>query len=219
MQYDTSASRRYHAFSFTEPPMSVERSEKTEIRLLQDIVRLLRRIWGGISFLVGRNAQSSTLFFVNSKGEFLMDVTVHLNDTPLRAFLAEFDGPNKTGNLVPGIGPTSYTSSDPSVATVDPVTGNLVYLKQGQTTVTGLNSGNQLTNSGVLTIISGTAQSSDLQFIAQASTTTGAPVGKTAVQTAASLAAYNAALAAGQTKEQATAAGLAAIATAVAHGE
>jgi hypothetical protein len=118
-------------------------------------------------------AVSAVLVFLHqhqqsdNKENFIMNVTVHLNDKPLRAFLAEFDGPNGTGNLVPGIGPTSYTSSDPSVATVDPVSGNLVYLKAGQTTIVGLNAGNQLTNSGILTIISGTAQSSDLQFLAQ----------------------------------------------------
>jgi hypothetical protein len=194
--------------------MSVEQFEPTDTKLLRDIRDLLRRL-----FRCHGKALSSSLVFVDSKGEFHMDVTVHLNDPPLRAFLAEFDGPNKTGNLVPGIGPTSYTISDPTIATVDPVTGNLVYLKQGQATVVGLNAGNQLTSSGVLTIISGVAQSADLQFIAQASAATGAPIGKTAVQTAASLAAYNAALAAGQTQAQATAAGLAAIATAVAHGE
>jgi hypothetical protein len=147
--------------------MSVERSESSEQRLLQDIVRLLQQILAVVSHPAGPKAQSSTLFFVNSKGEFLMDVTVHINDAPLRAFLAEFLGPNGTGTPVAGIGPTSYTSSDPTVATVDPVTGNLVYLKEGQTTIVGLNAGNQLTNSGILTIISGVAQSSVLQFLAQ----------------------------------------------------
>src|ERR1700730_2640449 len=147
--------------------MSVERSERIEEKLLQDIVRLLRDIKTLLAGRVAPKAQSSTLYFVNQKGEFLMDVTVHINDAPLRAFLAEFLGPNGTGDPVAGIGPTSYTSSDPTVATVDPVTGNLVYLKQGQTTIVGLNAGNQLTNSGVLTIISGVAQSAVLQFLAQ----------------------------------------------------
>jgi hypothetical protein len=147
--------------------MSVERSESSEQRLLQDIVRLLQRILAAVSHPAVPKAQSSTLYFVNSKGEFLMDVTVHINDTPLRAFLAEFLGPNGTGDQVQAIGPTSYTSSDPTVATVDPVSGNLVYVKQGQTTIVGLNAGNQMTNSGVLTIISGVAQSSVLQFLAQ----------------------------------------------------
>jgi hypothetical protein len=96
-----------------------------------------------------------------------MDVTVHLNDTPLTAVLVEFDGPNGTGNQVPSIGPDTYLSSDPTVATIDAASGNLTYVKAGVTTITGLNSGNGLTASGVLTIISGLAQSAVLNFVAQ----------------------------------------------------
>jgi hypothetical protein len=105
--------------------------------------------------------------FTNSQGDFIMDVQVHLSDKPLKAVLVEFDGPGATGNIVPGIGPTTHTSSDPTVATVDPTTGNLKYLKAGVTKITGLNSGNGLTATGTLTIISGVAQSADEQFVAQ----------------------------------------------------
>jgi hypothetical protein len=192
--------------------MSVEQHESTEIKLLRDIRDLLRR-----QVRCSCPSRSAVLLFVNSKGEEFMDVSVKQTDAPLRAALVEFDGPNGTGNIVPGIGPTSFTSADPTVATVDPVLGSLVYLKAGQTLITGKNSGNGQTASGTLTIISGAAQSSVLEFIAQSAS--GAPVGLTAVQTAASLAAFNAAIAAGQTNAQAVAAGLAAIATAVAHGE
>jgi hypothetical protein len=198
--------------AFGETNMSVEQFERIEIKLLRDIRDLLRRL-----FRCQCKALSSSLVFVDSKGEEFMDVTVHLNDPPLRAALVEFDGPNGAGNIVPGIGPTSYTSADPTVATVDPVTGNLAYLKAGQTLITGKNSGNGMTATGNLTVISGAAQSAALEFIAQSAS--GAPVGLTPVQAAASLAAFNAALAAGQTNAQAVAAGLAAIATAVAHGE
>lgn len=144
--------------------MSWEHAERIDVKLLR---RILARLDALVLFLMGRNARSATLFFEDSKGQRFMDVTVHLTDAPLKAFLAEFDGPNGTGNQVPGIGPTSYTSSDPTVATVDPVSGNLVYIKAGQTTIVGLNAGNQLTNSGVLSIISGIAQSAVLQFLAQ----------------------------------------------------
>jgi hypothetical protein len=107
------------------------------------------------------------LIFTNSKGDVKMDVSVHLTDTPLKAVLIEWDGPNGTGNQVASVGPTSFLSSDPTVATVDPVSGNLVYKKAGVTTITGLNSGNQMTASGQLTIISGVAQSATIQFQAQ----------------------------------------------------
>jgi Immunoglobulin domain/Bacterial Ig-like domain (group 2) len=120
-------------------------------------------------------AQSSVLFFKDKQGDLLMNVSVHLNDPALAAILIEFDGPNGTGNQVASVGPTSYTSSDPTVATVDPNTGNLTYLKQGQTTITGKNSGNGMTASGILTIISGVAQSAVLEFVAQSGGTTGPP--------------------------------------------
>jgi hypothetical protein len=128
----------------------------------------LEELFDFLSGEVGSNpAVSGTLFFKNSRGEYLMDVQVHVNDAPLKAVLVEFDGPNGTGNIVPGTGPTSYTSSDPTIATIDPSSGNLVYLKAGVTTITGLNSGNGQTASGVLTVISGVAQSAVLQFQAQ----------------------------------------------------
>jgi hypothetical protein len=114
-----------------------------------------------------QKALSATLYFRDSIGELLMNVTVHLNDAPLAAVQVEFDGPGGTGNIVPNIGPTSYTSSDPTVATVDPVTGNLAYLKAGVTTITGVNAGNGLTSSGTLTIISGLALSAELEFVNQ----------------------------------------------------
>jgi len=110
-------------------------------------------------------AKSASLVFENAQGDTHMDVTVHLNDKPLTAVLVEFDGPNGTGNQVPSIGPDTYLSSDPTVATVDPASGNLAYIKAGVTTITGLNSGNGLTAAGVLTIISGLAQSAVLNFV------------------------------------------------------
>src|ERR1700691_5141872 len=53
-------------------------------------------------------AKSAKLYFKNEKGEYFMDVSVHLNDTPLAASLVEYDGPNGTGNIVPSVGPTSF---------------------------------------------------------------------------------------------------------------
>lgn len=94
-----------------------------------------------------------------------MDVTVHRNDKPLRAALVEFDGPDGTGNVLPAIGATAYTSSDTSVATVDSVSGALAYLKAGTTTITGTNPGNGISASGILTVIPGLAISAQLQFV------------------------------------------------------
>jgi hypothetical protein len=148
-----------------------EREQLTEDRkLLLEILHELEEIKRDMCRRSSGKAVSAVLFFKskNSKGESTaMNVTVHLNDVPLAAQQVEFDGPGGTGNIVPNIGPTSYTSSDPTTATVDPVSGNLAYLKAGVVTITGLNSGNGLTASGILTIISGLAQSAVLNFVAQ----------------------------------------------------
>jgi hypothetical protein len=94
-----------------------------------------------------------------------MDITVHLNDKPLKAALVEFDGANGVGDVVPAVGAPAYTSSDPTIATVDPATGVLAYIKAGFTTITGTDPGNQMTASGVLTVTAGLAVSATLQFI------------------------------------------------------
>jgi uncharacterized protein YjdB len=94
-----------------------------------------------------------------------MDITVHINDKPLTAALVEFDGPDGTGNVVAASAAPSYTSSDPTVATVDAATGQLAYLKVGTTTIAGLDSGNAMTASGVLTVGAGLPVSATLQFI------------------------------------------------------
>jgi len=148
------------------------RAERSDHELLLQILHEIEEVERDVAEIKRilrqrKKAVSAVLFFEDSKGELSMDVTVHLNDSPLKAVQVEFDGPNGSGNSVPNIGPTSYTSSDPTVATVDPVSGFLKYLKAGVTTITGLNAGNGLTSSGVLSVISGLAQSAELQFVSQ----------------------------------------------------
>ncbi len=94
-----------------------------------------------------------------------MDITVHVNDKPLKAALVEFDGPNGTGNVVPAAGALAYASSDPTVATVDATTGQLAYLKAGVSTISGSDAGNTMSATGILTITAGLPVSAQLQFI------------------------------------------------------
>jgi hypothetical protein len=105
---------------------------------------------------------SSRLVFHTFKGVFHMSLTVHVNDKPGVAVYQEFDGPNGTGNKVPPVGTVSYSSSDPTVATVDSTTGQLAYLKAGSTVITGNDSGVSLPASDTLTILAGTPVSSTL---------------------------------------------------------
>jgi hypothetical protein len=151
-----------------------EHEDISERGLLLRILEEVEEIENDIALIknnLGLNkAVSAVLYFKNKKGELRVNITVHINDVPLAAALVEFTGPNGSGTIVQGIGPTSFTSSNPAVATVDPVTGNLNYLSVGVTTITGLNSGNGMTASGTLTVITGAAQSAVLEFVAQTTT-------------------------------------------------
>jgi hypothetical protein len=107
-------------------------------------------------------ARSATLTFKTEKGTTHMPLTVHVNDKPGTAIFTEFDGPGGTGNKVPPVGAVSFTSSDPAVATVDATTGALGYLTAGSTTISGMDAGNSLTASDVLTVIASVAVSATL---------------------------------------------------------
>jgi|HubBroStandDraft_2_1064218.scaffolds.fasta_scaffold00006_48 hypothetical protein len=144
--------------------------EFAEIRiLLSRIEKLLLQ-----SFPNCGKAVSAVMVFINARGESQkMDITVNLTDAPLQASQVEFSGPNGTGTIIPAIGPTTYTSSDPTICTVDPNTGNLTYVTVGVVTISGNNAGNSLKSSGTVTIVSiVTAQSAVMDFIAQGGTLT-----------------------------------------------
>ena len=68
------------------------------------------------------------------------------------AVLLEWTGPGGTGTMVPPIGPVSYTSSDPTIASVDPVTGIATGVAAGTVTITGTDAGNGLNASDTLTV-------------------------------------------------------------------
>jgi len=110
-------------------------------------------------------AVSSVLKFKTSLGETTMPLTVHVNDTPGKALYTEFAAPNGQGQVVPPKGPVLFASSDPTVATVDPSTGQLAYLKAGTTTISANDQGLDapgLPASDVLTVTDAVAVSSVL---------------------------------------------------------
>jgi hypothetical protein len=120
---------------------------------LDDIISLLLKKVNG-------KPVSSTISIITIKGALTM-LTVHVNDKPGTAKYQEFDGPNGTGNKVPPTGVVAYVSSDPTVATVDPSTGQLAYLAAGSTTISASDGGN-LPASDVLTVTAAAAVSSTM---------------------------------------------------------
>lgn len=133
----------------------IHRSER-EIRHLREAVREL----------LGRRARSATLTFINQRGEIMSQpLTVHLNDAPGTAVFTEFDGANGSGNKVPAIGPVTFGSDNPSVATVDASTGSLTYVSAGVANISGTDAGNGLTDSSALTVSAAVAVSATLALV------------------------------------------------------
>lgn len=130
-----------------------------EIRALRYQVLHLRGAVREIFHILGRRARSATLTFINSKTGETMPLTAHVNDVPGTFVFTEFDGPAGTGGKVPPIGPVTITSDNTSVAVVDPTSGQLAYIGPGVANITGLDAGNGLTASDVLTLTANVAVS------------------------------------------------------------
>ena len=109
----------------------------TEIR---DDVRVIKH------FLL--RAKSATLTF---KGDITMPATIQIGKQAQAAF-TEFDGPNGTGNPVKPVGNVIFESDNTAVATVDPSTGVATGVSGGTANISGLDQGNNLSASDVLTV-------------------------------------------------------------------
>jgi uncharacterized protein YjdB len=94
-----------------------------------------------------------------------MPATIHVNGHGAVAVFTEFDAPGGTGNKVPPIGPVSFTSSDPTVATVD-ATGNCAAVAPGTVTISATDAGNSLSASDTLTVTAAIAVSATLVLTA-----------------------------------------------------
>jgi hypothetical protein len=80
-----------------------------------------------------------------------MSATIQVGKTAT-AVLHEFAGVSGTGQELPPIGPVAYTSSDPTIATVDMATGKVTGIAPGTVTITGTDAGNKLTASDTVTV-------------------------------------------------------------------
>ena len=132
-----------------------------------EIERLLRAILCDTNEIVhllkqkGDKAKSAKLIIFDSKGNPIMPATVPVGGT-FTAVLNEFTGLNGTGVPIAPIGPVTYSSSDDTIATVDPNTGAGVAVGPGVATITGLDVGNGLSASDVVSDTPVVAQSATL---------------------------------------------------------
>ena len=95
-----------------------------------------------------------------------MPVTIHVTSNGFSSLFQEWTGPNGTGVNVKPIGPVSYSSSDPSVATVDPATGAGMGVAVGTATIMASDAGNGLSASDTVVVIADSAISATLMLTA-----------------------------------------------------
>jgi hypothetical protein len=95
-----------------------------------------------------------------------MPLTLHVTSKGFSSNFQEWTGPNGSGVNVKPIGPVSYVSSDPTIATVDPATGVGASAGVGTATITGTDAGNSLTASDTVTVIADPAVSATLGLTA-----------------------------------------------------
>lgn len=111
---------------------------------LERIARELHEIAHLLRHLLGKHAKFATLVIQDLKGNRLMPATLPVGKTAT-AVLHEFV--TAGGAEVAPIGPVSYASSDPAIATVDPASGLITAVAAGVATITGTDAGNSLSAS------------------------------------------------------------------------
>lgn len=97
-----------------------------------------------------------------------MPATIQVGGTGAQAVFTEYDGLNGTGNVAQDGGAVAFASSNPAVATVDPVSGAVVAVAPGEATISGTDATNQLTASDTVTVTAGAPQSATLVVTANA---------------------------------------------------
>jgi hypothetical protein len=93
----------------------------------------------------------SATLTVTTKGEKSMPATILVGKTGQAAY-QEWSGPNGTGDKLPSAGPVTFSSSSPTVATVDPNSGLVTAVAVGTATITGSDATNSLTASDTVTV-------------------------------------------------------------------
>jgi uncharacterized protein YjdB len=137
----------------------VERSLHRIAKAIEAIVQLLTQQPGSSV------AQSAILTFTDAKGNKIMPATLTVGQTANSVF-TEFTGLNGTGVVIAPIGPVTFSSSAPLVATVDPASGLVTAVGPGTATITATDSGNGLSASDSVSDTALVAQSATLVITA-----------------------------------------------------
>lgn len=120
-----------------------EHDDKLKIRQLERtivwLIGLLQQAWEALEEEEGEDLPArSEIYFKTQRGQ-TMNPVVLLTDPPGKAVYQEF---NAAGSPVPPVGSVAYSSDTPSVATVDPVSGQLAYVGAGSANISASDGGN-----------------------------------------------------------------------------
>jgi hypothetical protein len=91
-----------------------------------------------------------------------MPASIAIGGKGAQAVFTEFSGLAGTGTVIAPVAPIAFSSSDPTIATVDPVSGAIVAVAVGTATITGTDSGSSLSASDTVTVTPELAQSATL---------------------------------------------------------
>jgi Bacterial Ig-like domain (group 2) len=116
-------------------------SDRITHQLLRELIHEVRKLRHELR---SHKATFATLRFYDSEGRILMPATLSVGQTAT-AVLHEFV--SQGGAELAPIGPVSYASSDPTIATVDPTSGLVTAVAAGTATITGTDAGNSLSAS------------------------------------------------------------------------
>lgn len=144
----------------------VERAEDAIIQLNGMIHRLredLVFVSNVVYRLLNGFGQSAKLTFA---GVDEMPASIALNGKGAQAVFTEFAGLNETGAVVPPVTPVAYSSSDVTIATVDPASGAVTAVAVGTATISGTDSGSNLSASDTITVTPAVALSASLVLTA-----------------------------------------------------
>lgn len=153
----------------------MEYSERQALRRIEEHIEVLTRLVRAALHELGvliveeeqeHAAKSAQLTISDTEGNILMPATLAVGKTAV-AVLHEFDGLNGTGNELAPIGPVSFTSSDPTIATVDASSGLVTAVAAGAVTITGTDAGNGLSASDTVSDSPVVAQSATLVITPQ----------------------------------------------------
>jgi hypothetical protein len=140
-----------------------------------NVSRAIRAIDIVITRILNQQPFSAKLTF---KGVSGMPATIQVGGSGAQAVFTEFSGLNGSGAITPDGGPIAFSSDNPAVATVDPVSGAVVAVSVGSANIIGLDSVNGLTAQDSVTVTAAAPLSATLVVTADPAVAAQAQVAK-----------------------------------------